>query len=100
MPFERGGGRFKGIAVVANDIASHRHGSPRTKRGEAMGPASGMAGIAFNATFLGTTFYAQTHELLQKFADLGMLLQILWVSLSRRTCFPGYCQACSAGLAG
>jgi hypothetical protein len=91
MPFERGGGRFKGIAVVANDIAATQLARPKASR---------MVGIAFNATFLGTTFYAQTHELLQKLADLDMLLQILWVSLSRRTCFPGYCQACSAGLAG
>jgi predicted TIM-barrel fold metal-dependent hydrolase len=63
----RGAGRFKGIAVVAND--SSAADLVRLK-------AQGMVGIAFNATFHDTAFYKQTGDLLRKLTDLDMFLQI------------------------
>jgi predicted TIM-barrel fold metal-dependent hydrolase len=63
----RGEGRFKGVAVVANDIATT--GLARLK-------ALGVAGVAFNTTFHGVAYYAQTHDLLRKLADLDMFLQL------------------------
>jgi predicted TIM-barrel fold metal-dependent hydrolase len=63
----RGEGRFKGMAVVANDIAAAD--LARLK-------ARGMVGVAFNTPFNGTAYYSQTGDLLQKLTDLDMFLQI------------------------
>jgi predicted TIM-barrel fold metal-dependent hydrolase len=63
----RGEGRFEGIAVVANDIAAAD--LARLK-------ANGMVGVAFNAPFNDTAYYAQTGDLLRKLTDLDMFLQI------------------------
>ncbi|MBV9735578.1 MAG: amidohydrolase family protein, partial [Acidisphaera sp.] len=63
----RGDGRFKGVAVVANDIAAAD--LARLK-------ASGMLGVAFNAPFNGTAYYAGTGDLLEMLTDLDMTLQI------------------------
>ncbi len=63
----RAEGRFKGVAVVANDIPAAD--LARLK-------AAGMIGVAFNAPFHGTPYYADAGELARKLADLGMLLQI------------------------
>lgn len=64
---QRGEGRFKGVAVVANDIAAAD--LARLK-------AAGMIGVAFNAPFHGTDFYAGTGDLLRALTDLNMFLQI------------------------
>ena len=63
----RGDGRFKGVAVVPNNISAADLG--RLK-------ARGMVGIAFNAPYNDTAFYAQTDDLLRKLTDLDMFLQI------------------------
>jgi predicted TIM-barrel fold metal-dependent hydrolase len=63
----RGEGRFKGVAVVANDIAAAD--LARLK-------ASGMVGVAFNTPFNGTAYYSQTGDLLRKLTDVDMFLQI------------------------
>jgi predicted TIM-barrel fold metal-dependent hydrolase len=63
----RGEGRFRGIAVVAND-------TPRSKLEQLQ--AKGMVGIAFNGTFYDASYYAGTHELLRSVAELGMILQL------------------------
>lgn len=63
----RGEGRFRGIAVVPNDITAADLG--RLK-------ARGMAGVAFNAPLNDPGLYARCGELLRKLTDLDMLLQI------------------------
>jgi predicted TIM-barrel fold metal-dependent hydrolase len=63
----RGEGRFKGVAVVPNDIAAADLAHLK---------ASGMVGIAFNAPFNSTALYAGTDELLRMLTDLDMFLQI------------------------
>ncbi len=63
----RGEGRFKGIAVVSNDITVADLVRLRT---------GGIIGIAFNAPLNSTALYARTDELLRVLADLGMILQI------------------------
>jgi predicted TIM-barrel fold metal-dependent hydrolase len=62
-----GNGRFKGVAVVENDVKVAE--LERLK-------SSGIVGIAFNAPFHGTDTYLGTHELLQKLVDLDLLLQV------------------------
>jgi predicted TIM-barrel fold metal-dependent hydrolase len=62
-----GNGRFKGIAVVENDVSVAE--LERLK-------SCGIIGIAFNATFHGTDHYLGTKDLLQKLVDLDLLLQI------------------------
>ncbi|MGH7078187.1 MAG: amidohydrolase family protein [Acetobacteraceae bacterium] len=64
---ERGDGRFKGMAVVANDVAAQT--LVRLK-------ASGMVGVAFNTIYESPGHYARTDDLLRKLADLDMYLQI------------------------
>lgn len=64
---DRGEGRFKGVAVVASDIATAN--LARLK-------ARGMVGVAFNAPFHGIDAYAGTDDLFQKLSDLDMILQI------------------------
>lgn len=63
----QGDGRFKGIAVVANDIAGSE--LERLK-------ARGIVGIAFNGTFYDASYYANTHELLRNLTALNMVLQL------------------------
>lgn len=63
----RGEGRFRGIAVVANDIAT---ADLRRLRQD------GFVGIAFNTPFHGTAYYAQARDLVHRLADLGMMLQV------------------------
>jgi predicted TIM-barrel fold metal-dependent hydrolase len=63
----RGAGRFKGVAVVANDIATAD--LARLKAG-------GMIGVAFNAPYHGTEKYTHTADLLRRLSDLDMFLQV------------------------
>jgi len=62
-----GEGRFKGIAVVANDIA--RDELARLQR-------AGVIGVAFNATFHGVDHYAGASELLATLESLGMCVSL------------------------
>lgn len=63
----RGGGRFKGVAVVRNEIEAAE--LARLKQ-------AGMIGVAFNPTFYGTDYYAGTGGLLRTLADLDMILNL------------------------
>jgi predicted TIM-barrel fold metal-dependent hydrolase len=60
-------GRFKGVAVVANDI-----GAAELARLQ----AQGMVGVAFNVPFHGAAHYAGTGDLMRKLADMNMFLQL------------------------
>jgi predicted TIM-barrel fold metal-dependent hydrolase len=62
-----GNGRFKGVAVVENDVDMSE--LERLK-------AAGIVGIAFNVPFHGTDYYRNTAALLEKLVDLGLFLQI------------------------
>lgn len=63
----QGAGRFKGIAVVPND----------TGRGELLRlKASGIVGIAFNATVHGVEHYLGTACLLALLAELDLFVQV------------------------
>ena len=62
-----GAGRFKGIAVVAHDIATDD--LKRLKM-------SGIAGVAFNATYHGVDHYRDTADLLARLARLDMCLSL------------------------
>jgi predicted TIM-barrel fold metal-dependent hydrolase len=63
----RGGGRFKGIAVVALDIRREALLELR---------ARGIVGVAFNATLLGTAHYQGTDALLRTLSELDMVLSL------------------------
>lgn len=63
----RSGGRFKGIAVVENDVKFAE--LQRLK-------AAGIIGVAFNATHFGVDYYINTAKLLEKLVDLDMFLQV------------------------
>jgi predicted TIM-barrel fold metal-dependent hydrolase len=63
----RGQGRFKGIAVVPNDI--DRAALLRLRE-------AGVIGVAFNTTVLGVAHYAQAQPLLRLLAELDMLLSL------------------------
>jgi predicted TIM-barrel fold metal-dependent hydrolase len=63
----RGQGRFKGIAVVPNDIG---RGALLELR------AAGVIGVAFNATVLGVEHCAQAGALWRLLAELDMLLSL------------------------
>jgi predicted TIM-barrel fold metal-dependent hydrolase len=63
----QGQGRFKGIAVVPNEISDEALHEMK---------AAGVIGVAFNATLLGTEHYARTDDLLQRLARLEMLLSL------------------------
>lgn len=63
----QGGGRYKGIAVVRNDISRAELAQLR---------AAGVIGVAFNATLLGVEHYAQTDPLLRHLAELDMFVQV------------------------
>jgi predicted TIM-barrel fold metal-dependent hydrolase len=62
-----GNGRFKGVAVVENDVDLRE--LERMK-------AAGVVGVAFNAPFHGTDYYRDTAPLIEKLVDLGLFLQI------------------------
>ena len=61
------GGRFKGIAVVPNDVEVSV--LERLK-------AAGVMGVAFNTTVNGVAYYADSDELLAKLTALGLFVQI------------------------
>jgi predicted TIM-barrel fold metal-dependent hydrolase len=63
----RGGGRYKGIAIIAFDAdlaALHEL------------KAQGIVGAAFNPTFHGIDYYKRSADLIGKLAQLDMFLQI------------------------
>jgi predicted TIM-barrel fold metal-dependent hydrolase len=62
-----GNGRFKGVAVVENDVSVAELERLKSR---------GIIGIAFNATFHGTDYYLGTEDLLRKLVDLDLLLQM------------------------
>jgi predicted TIM-barrel fold metal-dependent hydrolase len=62
-----GAGRFKGVAVVDNDI-----GISQLERLK----AAGIVGVAFNLPFHDTDYYRNTTPLLEKLVELGLFLQI------------------------
>ena len=62
-----GDGRFKGVAVVENDVDIRE--LERLK-------AAGIVGVAFNVPFHGTGYYRNTAPLLEKLVDLELFLQI------------------------
>ena len=62
-----GAGRFKGVAVVANDV-----GIGELERLK----AAGIVGVAFNLPFHGADYYRNTTALLDKLIELGLFLQI------------------------
>jgi predicted TIM-barrel fold metal-dependent hydrolase len=62
-----GNGRFKGIAVVENDVSVAE--LARLK-------SHGIIGVAFNAPFHCTDYYLGTADLVRKLVDLDLLLQL------------------------
>jgi predicted TIM-barrel fold metal-dependent hydrolase len=62
-----GEGRFKGVAVVENDVGIRE--LERLK-------AAGVVGVAFNVPFHGTEYYQNAAPLLEKLVELDMFLQI------------------------
>lgn len=60
-------GRFKGIAVVPNDVSQAE--LERLK-------LAGIVGVAFNATLFGAAYYADTAPLLARLAALDMFIQV------------------------
>jgi predicted TIM-barrel fold metal-dependent hydrolase len=62
-----GGGRFKGVAVVENDVSVSE--LQRLK-------SLGVIGVAFNAPFHGVDYYLGTADLLEKLVALDLLLQV------------------------
>jgi predicted TIM-barrel fold metal-dependent hydrolase len=63
----QGGGRFKGVAVVENDVDIRE--LERLK-------AAGVIGVAYNLPFHGADYYRNTAPLLEKLVSLGLFLQI------------------------
>lgn len=64
---ERSAGRYKGIAVVPNDITADALRALR---------AQGILGVAWNVTFYGVDHYKDAAPLLQRLADLDMFVDI------------------------
>jgi predicted TIM-barrel fold metal-dependent hydrolase len=64
---QRGRGRFRGIAVVHNDISRQDLAALRS---------AGVIGVAFNATVLGVDYYAGADALLKTLAELDMFVQV------------------------
>jgi len=62
-----GGGRFKGVAVVENDVEFKE--LERLK-------AAGVVGVAFNLSFHGADYYRDTAPLIEKLVALRLFLQI------------------------
>jgi predicted TIM-barrel fold metal-dependent hydrolase len=60
-------GRFKGIAVVENDVSFLELKRLRV---------AGIVGVAFNVTHLGVEYYLNSAGLLGKLKDLNMFLQV------------------------
>jgi predicted TIM-barrel fold metal-dependent hydrolase len=63
----QGGGRFKGVAVVENDVDIEE--LERLK-------AAGVIGVAFNVPFHGADYYLKTAPMLEKLTSLGLFLQV------------------------
>lgn len=63
----RGGGRFKGIAVVPNDASAESLADLKER---------GIVGIALNATFHGVDYYLDMRPLIRRLADLDLFFQI------------------------
>lgn len=63
----RGGGRFKGIAVVRNDISHEELAALK---------AQGVIGVAWNVTFYGVDYYKDAAPLVDKLVDLDMFVDI------------------------
>jgi predicted TIM-barrel fold metal-dependent hydrolase len=63
----RGGGRFKGIAVVRNDISHDELAALK---------AQGVIGVAWNVTFYGVDYYKDAAPLVDKLVDLDMFVDI------------------------
>jgi predicted TIM-barrel fold metal-dependent hydrolase len=63
----QGNGRFKGIAVVDNDV-----GLGELERLK----AAGVVGVAFNVPFHSADYYRNSAPLVEKLVDLGLFLQI------------------------
>ena len=63
----RGGNRFKGIAVVRNDIAHDELAALK---------AAGVIGVAWNVTFYGVDHYKDAAPLVDMLADLDMFVDI------------------------
>ncbi len=63
----RGEGRFRGVAVVRNDVS--RDELMRLKQ-------AGVVGVAFNATVLGVDYYLQAVPLLRLLADLDLFVSV------------------------
>jgi predicted TIM-barrel fold metal-dependent hydrolase len=64
---EQGTGRFKGVAVVDNDVDVRE--LERLK-------AAGIIGVAYNVPFHGADHYRDTAPLLEKLENLGLFLQV------------------------
>ena len=64
---EQGAGRFRGIAVVANDIGEEPLAALRD---------AGVAGVAFNATHHGVDHYLRATRLLSMLRDLDMCVSL------------------------
>ncbi|MBR0793096.1 amidohydrolase family protein [Bradyrhizobium manausense] len=64
---KQGGGRFRGVAVVENDVDIRE-----LERLQ----AAGVIGVAFNVPFHGADYYRNTAPLLEKLTSLGLFLQI------------------------
>ena len=62
-----GGDRFRGMAVVPNDVAATELETLK---------AAGVVGITFNAGLLGTANYADTDKSLATLADLGLMVDL------------------------
>src|ERR1700744_3537105 len=63
----RGEGRFKGMAVVANDVSRRELERLRALR---------IGGVTFNAALRGPEYYATAPRLLAELADLGMFVEL------------------------
>ena len=63
----RGGGRFKGIAVVSNDASETYLANLKRQ---------GIVGIAFNATYHGVDYYLNTQPLIERVVALDLFLQL------------------------
>jgi len=63
----RGGDRFKGIAVVRNDISRDELAALK---------GGGVVGVAWNVTFYGVEHYRDAQPLLDMLADLDMFVDI------------------------
>jgi len=63
----RGGGRYKGIAVVENGVSLDELKSLKS---------AGVVGVAWNVTFYGVDYYRDAGQLVEKLAALDMFVDI------------------------